>query len=332
MLSISPFRSLSAGALLSCSTAALLSIGVGCGGDGGKPSGGGASAPSAASSSAPSESVAPSTTEESASPAGESAVAEKAPAKEESKPTASNTATGGTGTLTGVVTLDGSWSALAPLFTKGDESVKDAAVCAHDNIPNETVVVNTEAGNGIANVFVYLAKVPKGVEVPAPPEEPVVMDQKGCVFMPRGLVVQKGQTILVKSDDAVPHNVHTFPTLSAPFNSICPPNERDGLKLVYEGSEREPVSVKCDIHPWMQAWHLPLDHPYAAVTDGEGRFTIENVPAGDLSFRVWHEKTGFVEKSLAVAVKADETYEISISIGAAQLAGLPTPQRAVAQK
>ena len=330
MASISPFRCLSAGTLLSFSAAALLSIGGGCGGGSGKPSGGGASAPPAASAPAESETAAPSATEEPAPAAGESVAA--APKKEESKPAASNTATGGTGTLTGVVTLDGSWSALAPLFTKGDESVKDAAVCAHDNIPNNSVVVNADAGNGVANVFVYLAKVPKGVEVPAPSEEPVIMDQKGCLFFPRALVVQKGQTILVKSDDAVPHNVHTFPTLSAPFNSICPPNERDGLKLVYEGVEREPVSVKCDIHPWMQAWHLPLDHPYAAVTDGEGKFTIENVPAGDLSFRVWHEKAGFVEKSLPVSVKADETNEIRISVGAAQLAGLPTLRQAVAQK
>ena len=326
MASISPFRFLRAGTLLSFGAAALLSIGGGCGGDGGKPSGGSAPPPSAAET-APAESAASSATEESV--ASTETTEEK---KEEPAPKASNTATGGTGTLTGVVTFAGEWSPLAPLFSKGDETVKDAAVCSAGDIPDNSIVVNTEAGNGVANVFVYLSKVPKGVEVPAPSEEPVVLDQKGCLFQPRALVVQEGQTILVKSDDAVPHNVHTFPTLSAPFNSICPPNERDGLKLVYEGKEREPISVKCDIHPWMQAWHLPLDHPYAAVTDAEGKFTIENVPAGDLTFRVWHEKTGFVEKSLAVSVKAGESNEISISIGADKLAGLPALPQAVAQK
>merc|ERR1711991_397044 len=135
----------------------------------------------------------------------------------------------------------------------------------------QSILVNAEAGNGVANVFIYLSKVPRGVEVPDAPEEPLVIDQKGCVFQPRTLVVRQGQKILVKSMDAVPHNVHTFPKLAASFNSICPPNERNGLELVYAAAEREPVSVKCDIHPWMQGWHLPLDHPFAAVTDAEGK-------------------------------------------------------------
>ncbi len=325
MAPIAPFRFLRAGTLLTFSAAALLSIGGGCGGDSGKPSGGSSSPPPAAETT-PADSAASSATEESVESADTPEETKEGP-----KPKASNTATGGTGTLTGVVTFAGNWSPLAPLFTKGDEAVKDAAVCSADDIPNESIVVNPDAGNGVANVFVYLSKVPKGVEIPAPSEEPVIMDQKGCTFQPRALVVQEGQTILVKSDDAVPHNVHTFPSLSAPFNSICPPNEREGLKLVYKGKEREPISVKCDIHPWMQAWHLPLDHPYAAVTDTEGKFTIENVPAGDLTFRVWHEKTQFIEKSLAVSIKADETNEITISIGEDKLAGLPALEQAITQ-
>ncbi|MBI1310298.1 hypothetical protein GC176_03245 [bacterium] len=332
MAAISPFRCLSAGTLLSFSAAALLSMGSGCGGDGGKPSG--ASAPSTPAAQPASAEAAPAATE-SETPAAatkEPTASTEAPKKEASKPATSNTATGGTGTLTGVVTLTGSWTPLAVLFEKGDKTVKDADVCSHDAIPNESVVVNAEAGNGVANVFVYLAKVPKGVKVPDASAEPVEMDQKGCTFTPRSLVVQKGQTVLIKSSDAVQHNVHTFPSLSAPFNSICPPNEQNGLKLVYEAAEREPISVKCDIHPWMQAWHLPLDHPYAAVTDAEGKFTIKDVPAGELSFRFWHEKAGFIEKSLSVTVKADETNELKIAIGADKLAGQPTLKQTVAQK
>jgi hypothetical protein len=35
------------------------------------------------------------------------------------------------------------------------------------------------------------------------------------------------------------------------------------------------------------------DNPYFAVTDSNGRFEIQNIPAGvELSFRVWQERVG----------------------------------------
>ena len=232
MVSISPFRSFVAGALLSFSAVMLVSA-SGCGGGESAPS-----SPSAPSSSSASSDE-PAAAEEAESSADETTETTSEPAKEDPKPAKTESAeAGGTGTLSGVVTLKGEWTPLAPLFEKGDEAVKDAAVCSAESILNEGILVNAEAGNGVANVFVYLSKVPRGVEVPDVPEEPLVIDQKGCVFLPRTLVVRQGQKILVKSMDAVPHNVHTFPKLAASFNSICPPNERNGLELVYAAAER----------------------------------------------------------------------------------------------
>ena len=40
----------------------------------------------------------------------------------------------------------------------------------------------------------------------------------------------------------------------------------------------------------VRAWHLPLDHPYGAVTDADGNFTIKNLPVGTHKFRIWHER------------------------------------------
>ncbi|MEX0820057.1 MAG: methylamine utilization protein, partial [Pirellulaceae bacterium] len=48
-------------------------------------------------------------------------------------------------------------------------------------------------------------------------------------------------------------------------------------------------------HPWMKASMMVCDHPYFAVTDADGSFSIPNVPAGvELEFRVWHEKAGYI--------------------------------------
>ena len=38
------------------------------------------------------------------------------------------------------------------------------------------------------------------------------------------------------------------------------------------------MEVTCDFHPWMKVYWLILDHPYAALTDKDGRFHIENMP------------------------------------------------------
>jgi hypothetical protein len=39
----------------------------------------------------------------------------------------------------------------------------------------------------------------------------------------------------------------------------------------------------------MSAWQLPLDHPYGAVTNENGEFSIQNLPAGKHKFTIWHE-------------------------------------------
>ena len=114
------------------------------------------------------------------------------------------------------------------------------------------------------------------------------------------------------SSDAVPHNLHTNPLKNSPVNQIIAPNDKTGLDLTYEEGEPVPVKVVCDIHPWMIAWHFPLEHPYGAVTDENGSFTIENLPPGEHEFRVWQEKAGYLEKKLTVTVKAGESAEVNL--------------------
>jgi hypothetical protein len=64
----------------------------------------------------------------------------------------------------------------------------------------------------------------------------------------------------------------------------------------------------------MTAYQLPIDHPYAAVTDENGQFTIPDLPTGKHSFILWHEAAdgGFVERKLAVEIKSGETTEMQI--------------------
>lgn len=55
--------------------------------------------------------------------------------------------------------------------------------------PDESLLVNSAAGHGASNVFIYLTKAPQGTKSPVP-NEPVVMDQKGCIFLPHAIARQ----------------------------------------------------------------------------------------------------------------------------------------------
>lgn len=221
----------------------------------------------------------------------------------------------GTGSVTGSVLFDGTPPASKLLVKKGDGSVKDAAVCAADDVLDESLVVNAKS-KGIANVFIYLAKAPEGYKAEKPEADSVVFDQKGCHFLPHGLLVQVGQKVLVKSGDPIGHNTHTFPLRNDGFNQLIKPDDRVGVELNYKKPEKLPLQVKCDLHPWMIAYHLVLDHPFMAVTDADGKFEIHGLPPGKHEFVIWQEKKGYLERKFAVEVKADKSTEVSLKYGA----------------
>ncbi|MCA8996282.1 MAG: hypothetical protein KDA80_04840 [Planctomycetaceae bacterium] len=219
----------------------------------------------------------------------------------------------GWGHLEGQITLDGAVPSIAPLVKKGDATVKDAAVCAAQDVPNDAMAFDPET-KGVANVFVFMRRAPKNIhpDLKTSKEKEVEFDQKGCRFLPHAMIVRTDQTVICKSSDAVAHNVHTNPFTNSPSNFIVQPNDSEGLEVKLPQAERLPVKVVCDIHPWMLAWWVVVDHPYAAVTDAQGKFRIENLPEGEVELAVWHEATGYIERKLTVNIQDGKTEAVEI--------------------
>lgn len=227
---------------------------------------------------------------------------------------------GGFGTLKGKVVFQGDFATLPPLYEKGS-APKDPAICGLEAAPNESVIVTN---GGLANVFIFMAKVPKGVEIP-PPTASIEFDQRTCVFRPHVLVVQTGQEVKILNDDDVAHNTHTYPKRNSPFNQTVAPKDRSGISLKYGRPESLPFQVGCDIHSWMVAYHLPVDHPWATVSSADGTFEIANVPSGKHEFKVWHEKGGELNKALSVVITPNETTTVEIPVSASKLARFEGP-------
>lgn len=204
------------------------------------------------------------------------------------------------GTLTGRIVLDGVLSALPDLIARG-ESVVDPTLCAADHaIPDQSMLVGADAG--IANVFVYVAKPPKGwdPESYVKPKD-VVLDQLGCIFAPHAAIWPTRVPIVIKNSDGVSHNVLIQTNRNGIPNTTSPPRSED--RLIWMKREPVPIQIKCAIHPWMSSYTLITDHPFAALTDSEGRFEFPELPAGEHTLRIWHERGGLLDARLKVNVK-----------------------------
>jgi hypothetical protein len=218
-----------------------------------------------------------------------------------------------TGTLAGVIRFKGTPPARKPLHKRGDPSVNDL-VCRKHEIPDERLIVDPKT-RGIANVVVYLERRPKGYKA-AVPKTPAVLAIEDCRYTPHVMVLRVGQMFRINNAGDTVHNVHSLPL--SPQNTtynVTVAAGKGSLEMRFMESERLPLKVKDDIHPWMLAWQLPLDHPFAAVTGSDGKFEIKGLPPGKHGFVVWHEKAGYLERALEVEIKAKTTTRVKQSYG-----------------
>lgn len=155
------------------------------------------------------------------------------------------------------------------------------------------------ADGGLADVFVHIVK---GLESRnfLPPEKALVLDQVGCVYVPYVGGAQAGQTIEVRNSDPLLHNVHPTPAVAGnkEANKAHLPKAQP---LLFRWNNPEVfLRFKCDVHPWMFSYIGLVNHPYFAVTDANGNFTIQNVPPGKYTVELYHRKSGKITKEIIV--------------------------------
>jgi plastocyanin len=206
------------------------------------------------------------------------------------------------GTIEGHVKLTGTPPPNAVIKMGADPNC--LKINAGKRVVQQTVV--RAADGGLLNVFVNV----KGSfpQAAAPPASAVI-DQQGCVYHPRVQGARVGQTLEVKNSDATLHNIHSMSTKGNDFNVGQP---LAGLIYKYQlRTEEAMLHVKCDVHSWMTGYVGVLSHPYFAVTDETGAFTIANVPAGKQTVQVWHEQYGALTQTVDVKAGGTTTAEFA---------------------
>lgn len=157
---------------------------------------------------------------------------------------------------------------------------------------------------GLADTFVYVkAGAPRSSSSVAP----AILDQVNCEYQPYVFGVQAGQSFNVRNSDGFAHNVRALPT--TPGNrerNIVQPVRGTVTPFVFAKPEVF-VQFKCDVHPWMFAYVGVVDHPWFAVTDKDGNFSLPpGLPPGQYTLAAVHRKAGQLLQQITVRESGTE--------------------------
>lgn len=215
---------------------------------------------------------------------------------------------GSEGSLQGTVSLLGTLPEPMLLDMSADP------VCYENNPKPLTEFIVAKDGR-LANVLVYVksGETLEGLTFETPTTR-VVLDQRGCCYLPHVLGVQVNQTLEIRNSDNTRQNVHAMPKNDPDWNQSQVPSS-EPLTHSFKHAEIA-VPFKDNQHPWKKAYVGVFAHPFFAVSDGKGTFTIEGLPPGNYTLGVWHEAFG--EKTFEVTIYPGSHQSLEVNFDMAE--------------
>jgi plastocyanin len=210
------------------------------------------------------------------------------------------------GNITGKVMFEGTAPANEPIRMNADPACLKVA-------PGQQIQETYAVGSGgeFGNVFVYVKTGLEGYRFPVP-TDPVVLEQRGCRYIPHVFGIQVGQPLQILNDDPTLHNIHATPAANSEFNTGQP---IQGMKTEHVFTAPEiMVPFKCDVHGWMNATVGVVTHPYFSVSGTDGAFALNTLPPGTYTIEAVHERLG--AQTQMVTIAANETAEITFTFQA----------------
>lgn len=181
---------------------------------------------------------------------------------------------------------------------------KDRETCGE--IREEPLVL-VGPDKGVKDAVVYLKDVQRG-KAPGKTARPPQIDNVKCRFEPHVQAVPVGSIVIVNSDPVM-HNTHGFLGKQTVFNQALPTK---GQRIEKPIKRPGMMRVECDAHGWMLAWIYAAEHPYYAVSNKDGTFSIPDVPPGSYTLVAWQEYAG--ETEVPITVKAKEAVQQTIEL------------------
>ncbi|MGA8287116.1 MAG: carboxypeptidase regulatory-like domain-containing protein [Acidobacteriaceae bacterium] len=198
------------------------------------------------------------------------------------------------GSVSGTIRFNG--KAPTPIVI---DMAQDPACSEGSKTPNmtEQYVVHDDR---LANVFVYV-KDGLGNRIYMPTKTPVVLDQKGCRYIPHVIGAMIGQPVEFRNSDRTMHNIHIVPPGSDDSSGF------DISQAPMAGTEQHifrhaglMIPVRCNNHPWMEAFLNVTKNPFFAVSNADGTYEIQGLPPGTYTLVAVHEKLGTQSQQITI--------------------------------
>jgi hypothetical protein len=156
------------------------------------------------------------------------------------------------------------------------------------------------------------------------PPRRYVMAQKGKHFNPHVLAIPVGSTVDFPNNDPFFHSVFSKYD-GQPFEvNLYKPNT--SREVVFKSAGI--VRVFCNIHPTMSAVIAVLDSPWSAVSDAAGAFEIRDVPPGNYTLHVFHERaTDETLHKLIKAISVENGPQLLPAIHISETGYIPAPHK-----
>lgn len=170
--------------------------------------------------------------------------------------------------------------------------------------PSRTVGASAAASHSeLANVVVHV-----NAPVTRTPPRRAAIRQVDEEFVPHVTVVTAGSTVEFPNEDFVFHNVFSLSRAGTFDLGRFPQGQSRSRTFRQSGT----VKVYCHLHSHMSAVIRVFDHPFFAVPNADGLFTIDGLPPGRYQVVAWHERVG--EVTLRTEVVAGRTAQLAFSL------------------
>jgi plastocyanin len=132
------------------------------------------------------------------------------------------------------------------------------------------------------------------------------LTQKDLTFIPALLPVRVGTKVEFPNLDDTYHNIFSYSPAKRFDLGRYRPDERPIPTQVFDKPGL--VTLRCDIHDHMRGLILVLSTPYFVMTDENGRFRLDGLPAGHYTLKAWINSRTTREKP--VDLKSGQTLHV----------------------